>query len=158
MVLNGKDWDNQPRSTQRASSRDAHHTERIGSLWPWLIRPISCRKSCRFLTLVRSSAEGAAHAGAAATAQGLAGRTHCPHAAPRGGSGVALTQRLVKGHRSLRGATTDEGSWGRDAHASPYASPPISRRAVPAVASASQARKASTSASGRPTSMVTCSP
>src|SRR5690606_19668304 len=135
MVLNGKDWDNQPRSTQRASSRDAHHTERIGSLWPWLIRPISCRKSCRFLTL-------------AATAQGLAGRTHCPRAAPRSGSGVAPTQGLVKGHRSLRGATTDEGSWGRDAHASPYASPPISRRAVPAVASASQARKAATSASG----------
>ena len=39
--------------------------------------------------------------------------------------------------------------------ASPYASPPSSSRAVPAVASASQARKASTSASGSPISMVT---
>ncbi|MDQ0746931.1 hypothetical protein QF034_001162 [Streptomyces africanus] len=42
--------------------------------------------------------------------------------------------------------------------ASPYASPPGSKPAVPAVASASHPRKASTSASGRAISMVTASP
>ena len=46
----------------------------------------------------------------------------------------------------------------RKTHTSPYVSPPSSKPAVPAVASASQVRKASTSASGRPISRVTASP
>lgn len=48
--------------------------------------------------------------------------------------------------------------WSPAFQASPYASPPSSNPAVPAVASASHARKAGTSASGSPISIVTASP
>ena len=70
-------------------------------------------------------------------------------------------RRVQESHdpREYRWGRTSPGGFRRlRTSGAPYASPPSSSPAVPAVASASQPRKASTSASGSPISMVTASP